>query len=449
MRPRPGFGNLSTPSPLVLALTALGGMLTACTGNPFPDAIDAPVDARDAHGDLGSTDAVDRPAPFDVYSPDAPPPSCTADAGRTVDAGAPPSAVVQLALGGRHTCARLADGTVRCWGSNAMGQLGDGTTADRSQPVPVVGLADAIDLAAGGQHTCAVRADGHVVCWGDDDDGQLGDGALTARAMPWPVSGIDRVLRLALGKNTSCALNRDAMVLCWGRNGELQFGNGTNNDSNVPVPSSSLLDVQSLALGAFHGCAVLTDRTLRCWGSNFEGQIGDCSSNDRAAAVPIAMLPVVTQVSLGEQHSCALAGDGVVSCWGNNFHRQLGFEPAIAHCPNSSTPMNAFAPTPVPGVTGIAQIALGGYHSCAVRTTGTVLCFGANLYGQAGLCTGADVTMAAEVPGLAGIVQLAAGQYHACALGRDGVVSCWGDNEDGRLGDGTLVTRSFSAPVRW
>src|SRR5262249_44825027 len=82
--------------------------------------------------------------------------------------------VVQLAAAKSHACALLADGPVRCWGSNYRGQLGDGTTTFRSAPVAVTGLRDVAFIAAGERHTCAARRDGSVSCWGSNDHGQLG-----------------------------------------------------------------------------------------------------------------------------------------------------------------------------------------------------------------------------------------------------------------------------------
>jgi alpha-tubulin suppressor-like RCC1 family protein len=94
------------------------------------------------------------------------------------------SGVAQLAAGGSHTCARLATGAVQCWGANSYGQIGDGTTTNRTTPVAVVGLSDAIYLALGQSHSCAIRATGDVVCWGRNDRGQLGNGTATTALVP-------------------------------------------------------------------------------------------------------------------------------------------------------------------------------------------------------------------------------------------------------------------------
>nr|HMR08977.1 chromosome condensation regulator RCC1 [Polyangiaceae bacterium] len=86
--------------------------------------------------------------------------------------------VEQIALGGEHSCARMAGGTVRCWGQNAAGQLGDGTTDDKLSPTPIPGLS-VVEIALGGYHSCARLKDGSVYCWGENDHGQLGTGVVS------------------------------------------------------------------------------------------------------------------------------------------------------------------------------------------------------------------------------------------------------------------------------
>ncbi|MEI8255772.1 MAG: hypothetical protein WCJ30_08880, partial [Deltaproteobacteria bacterium] len=117
-----------------------------------------------------------------------------------------------------HTCARMSDGTVRCWGFNGSGQLGDGTVIPRASPAAVPGLSSAASVAAGGGHTCAVLADATVRCWGANRYGQLGDGTTQDRPTPVAVRGLADVAALALGTEHSCARLRDGTVRCWGRN---------------------------------------------------------------------------------------------------------------------------------------------------------------------------------------------------------------------------------------
>jgi hypothetical protein len=142
-----------------------------------------------------------------------------------------PGARISAHATGSHTCAVKADGGVRCWGVNASGQLGDGTTIERSQPVQVAGLGGVVAVAAGGFHTCALHVNGSVSCWGLNSSGQLGDGTTTQRNAPVQVTGLTEVVAIAGGQLHTCALLSGGTVQCWGLNSSGQLGNGTT----IPV----------------------------------------------------------------------------------------------------------------------------------------------------------------------------------------------------------------------
>lgn len=137
--------------------------------------------------------------------------------------------VVEVAAGGRHSCALLADGSVRCWGANDRGQLGDGSSTAKSfEPVPVVGLQDAVAITAGGEHSCALLADGTARCWGANAYGQLGDGSRQLSRSPVEVAGLSGLTDVDGGDRSTCAATSDGSAWCWGANSSRQLGTGAS-----------------------------------------------------------------------------------------------------------------------------------------------------------------------------------------------------------------------------
>jgi alpha-tubulin suppressor-like RCC1 family protein len=251
------------------------------------------------------------------------------------------SAVGAYPWGGEHTCAVLASGEVMCWGANSSGQLGDGTTFDRSAPVLVAGIGGAAGVSAGGTDTCAWLKAGGVRCWGSNQQGQLGNGTTTASLVPVPVSasalgnGVTPVS--ASGEDYNCALRGDGVVLCWGGNQFGALGIGTTDDSWVPVPVSGITSATNVSAGIFHACAALKDGTIRCWGEDDALGNGSTATGVSTNPVEVTALSTATWVAAGYSYSCAISPTAL-SCWGLNYEGQLGigsvynsFVPATVH----------------------------------------------------------------------------------------------------------------------
>lgn len=317
-----------------------------------------------------------------------------------------------LALGAEHACALANDGKVLCWGANKDGQLGDGTTTRRDAPVAVTGLpAPAVEIAAGASHTCARVADGGVWCWGSNGRGQLGDGTLDTRTRPVRVENLLAAASIAAGGHRTCARNAaDHFVVCWG---ELTEGGATKN----PEPVFDMPATEEIAVGALHACARVADGHVRCWGDNAMRQLGVQHQDDRGLPVDVHDLEKVVQLSMGERHSCARTADGVALCWGGGLVCVPGdwFEGKRV----------AVRPGTILGMDGATSIAAGADKACVVKKDGTVAC--ARPRGTTGdpkerACV-SDI-----VPGLAGVADVAIGGAFACArLAKDGAVLCWSD----------------------
>jgi alpha-tubulin suppressor-like RCC1 family protein len=342
--------------------------------------------------------------------------------------------VVQVAGGERHGCARRSTGEVLCWGANINGQIGDGTTTSRPEPVLVSSLSDAVSLAVGGSHTCALRADRTVACWGLNADGQLGDGSNTDRSAPVAVRGIDDAVQLVVGARHTCARRASGAVFCWGANALGQLGDGTTDARSAPVEVAGLRGAIELAAGQDHSCASRLSGDVVCWGSNDHGQLGDGTTTSRAMIAPVSFLSGAVELAAGLRHSCARLGDGTVRCWGANALGQLGDGRTVA----SSVPVATVLPM------GVRFVALtsGALSTCARDAAGLVYCWGDNTRGQMGE-SAAPFRTQPRTPSIAptNFVEAASGVQFHFARPASGSISSWGEGTSGQLADGSMITR--------
>ena len=226
-----------------------------------------------------------------------------------------------------HACALLGDGTIRCWGSNVYGQLGDPSAQTGSSvPVVVSGITGAAAITTGADHACALLGDGTLRCWGKNDTGQLGDGTLTSSSTPVPVAGISGVAAVSGGGVHTCAVLTNGTVRCWGENALGQLGDGTTRTSATPVQVVGITGAVAVTAGWRHACALLGDGTVRCWGENEFGQLGG-GTTTTASSTPVQVVGITGAVAVTAgwwHHSCALLRDSSVWCWGLNEWGQFG-----------------------------------------------------------------------------------------------------------------------------
>jgi len=333
--------------------------------------------------------------------------------------------VAAVSAGIDQTCALLADQTVRCWGANQYGQLGNGTRTDSFNAVTVVGASNLQSVSAGTYQTCGVTSTGAALCWGGGDQGSTGG------SPPVTVYALGGATGVAAGGASSCALLGGA-VKCWGENSSGALGNGTLLDSAIPVAVTGMNSATAIAAGGRHHCARLATGAVQCWGANDWDTLGHVGQvGDSAVPLNVTNLTTAAAVSAGGSHSCAALQNQTVQCWGQGIYGQLG-----ADLPSGNS---SATPLAVGGINAAVGIAAGGKFSCALLVGGGVKCWGANNAAQLGNgLVNAGSSTPVTVASVSTVTAIAAGNQHACALQSNQTVWCWGANAFGQIGGGAV-----------
>lgn len=255
-----------------------------------------------------------------------------------VDLGTDTATALAVGGSGQHTCA-IVTGEVRCWGLNMNGALGDGTRDDSATPITVdLAGATPIAIATGSYHTCALVASGgfkSIKCWGYNESGQLGNNATGDSLTPVTVHLTGEApLAIAAGSFHTCALLPSGGVRCWGNNRSGELGDGTTEDRLTPVPVvfDDGVTATAIAAGSSFTCAIVTGGNVQCWGWDLNGALGNgVSAGSSPTPTPVDLaLPLglqVTAIAAGGMHACAWLVGGLgagIRCWGNNDDGQLG-----------------------------------------------------------------------------------------------------------------------------
>jgi alpha-tubulin suppressor-like RCC1 family protein len=271
---------------------------------------------------------------------------------------------VEVTAGHAHTCGRRGDDTLWCWGSRDSGRLGDGfdEAQGRATPSRVLGhdqmpghpgWDDWVAVTAGGSHTCGRLLDGTLWCWGRGGFGQLGDGNDGQdhhRTTPGQVlhaieddgtGGWDDWVTVAATDAHTCGRRADGSLWCWGSREHGKLGDGLDEAAGNRRTPVQVLDSDGepgdawggVAVGMLHTCGARADRSLWCWGSGTDGNLGDGFAADRLAPVRVvqadedpggAWWDDWVQVTAGRGYTCGLREDGTLWCWGTGDLGQRG-----------------------------------------------------------------------------------------------------------------------------
>jgi alpha-tubulin suppressor-like RCC1 family protein len=372
-----------------------------------------------------------NPAPPDPGPPPDPPVLFNCEAINN------PISPVSFATQNNHNLVVLSNGTVKSWGANFRGCLGDGTTTHRSTPVSVIGLANIISVAAGEAHSLALGNDGKVWAWGNNEVGQLGNGTNTDLLIPVQLSSLSDIVAIGAGYDFSVALKKDGTVWAWGNNLWGVLGDGTYTGKSSPV-QVHLCKIVAITVGLSHVVAVKNDGTVWTWGWNYNGVLGDGRTESKRS-IP-GQVPGLTNIKSvaanGAVHTLALKNDGSLWVWGDNGHGQLG----------NGTFQHQFTPIQL-SITNIAAIGNSAHGSFAIQQDGRVRAWGWNAADNLGI----EIFNSYHAPSPLFISQfndvkaITGGHSHTLVQKNNGSVWSMGGNAFGQLGDGSSVVHRWEA----
>lgn len=360
--------------------------------------------------------------------------------------------VAAIAPGGGTNCSVVTGGAGYCWGDNAYGQVGDGTTTPRHQPTLVSGnytwasLSSEYDQGDSAATTCGVTTGGDAYCWGHNSHGEIGDGTTTERDVPTLVSGSHVWSSISVGAVDVCGITTANLAYCWGANWDGEVGDNTQTQRTSPTAVSGGLTWTSITVGSYDACGVTTTGDGYCWGWNTIGQTGDGTTTQHHVPTAISGAYQWSNISAGKGNgtNCGVTTSGVGYCWGYDGHSEFG----------DGGTANQTVPTAVSGSHTWISISSGSYSTCGLTTSNDAYCWGVNWNGQIGDNSGTSKTVPTAVYGGLKFSSVIAGANKTasdtnCGLALDGVEYCWGYNSEYQIGNNANADKNVPTEANW
>ena len=384
----------------------------------------------------------------------------------TVDTSSPIQTIVagtdweQVCAGNNFTTAIKTDYTLWSWGKNDLGQLSINTTLNISSPVQTVGFATNWSaVRCGHNNASGIKSDGTLWTWGSNSIGQLGNGISSSIVPTYAtsspvqtVAGGNEWYDFSVGKNAIAAISSSTFnpknLWVWGGNNRGQLGDGTTIDRSIPVQTiDNITDWQEIIVGSAFMAGLTKSGRIWCWGENTYGQLGDNSSGQAASkSSPVQTITFATnwtKISAGSSFLGAIKDDGSLWMWGNNNYGQLGDGSRL----DKSSPVQTTAfGTDWASVSCPKTVDTTGY-AAGIKTDNTIWLWGNNYFGQLGDNTTVHKSSPVQTVTFAtNWSKVALGHGHVAAIKSDGSLWTWGFNYYGQLGDNSVVTKS--SPVQ-
>lgn len=328
-------------------------------------------------------------------------------------------------------CAITTTGVLKCWGYNAYGGVGDGTTVDRSSPVVIDSGVNYSKISNGYNGACGITTTGVLKCWGYNPYYQVGDGTTTTRLSPVVVDAGTNYSEVSRGIHSTCAITTGGVLKCWGFNSYGTVGDGTTTNVTSPTIIDGGTSYSALTNSlSYTACGITTTGALKCWGQSTSGQVGYGGSLNRLSPNLIDSGVSYAKVSNGQNATCAVTTAGALKCWGADRNYNIGL----------SVSTNYTTPQLIHTGEVFSQVIVNDARTCALNSLNVLKCSGQRQIGIMGDGLNSQLHSFSAISSLDTYSSLSqTGQFMSAGLKSDGSLWLWGFGRSGSdyLGDGS------------